>query len=298
MTATDQAPPSAGARRERREVPASMVERMTAIMDAFDDPTLALTLEEIVARTGLPRSTTHRILDQLAQLGWVVRSDRGYCLGPRALGLGRRGGDDEAQLRHAAAPHLHELQVRTGLVVHFSVLDGADIVYLDKLGGRGAASVPSRVGERAPAHSTAGGKAILALLPPGEVEQLLRGRLPRRTPQTIADPTTLRHELHRIRQRRGLAFEQGESAPGVACVAAAARDARGPVAAISLCGQLEIPQLERLAPLVLQATQLTTQALRAGHEDTAVGHTHPPQQRWSPETIDRLLASAQSGDWI
>ena len=276
--------------------PSSMVERMTAIIDAFDEPDLRLTLEEIAARTGLPRSTTHRILDQLVRLAWVERGTRGYALGPRALGLGSQRNRDEVQIRHAAAPHLHDLQVRTGLVVHLSELDGADVVYLDKLGGRQASAVPSRVGERAPAHSTAGGKAILALLPDEQVEQLLHGRLNRRTARTICDPATLRQELQRIRRRQGLAFEHGESVPGVGCVAAPITHAHEPVAAISLCGELGIPQLERLAPLVLSAARETARSLNTGRPQPQAAARAP--ERWSPETLDRLMASAHNGDWI
>lgn len=278
--------------------PASMVERMTAIIDAFDEPDLRLTLEEIAARTGLPRSTTHRILDQLVRLAWVERGSSGYALGPRALGLASQRPREEVPIRHAAAPQLHALQVRTGLVVHLSELDGADVVYLDKLGGRLAAAVPSRVGERAPAHSTAGGKAILSLLPEEQVDQLLHGRLHRRTARTICDPATLRQELQRIRQRQGLAFEHGESVPGVGCVAAPVCHAQEPVAAISLCGELGIPQLERLAPLVLAAARDTARALHQGHTEPQTAAAARAPERWSPETLDRLLASAQNGDWI
>lgn len=279
--------------------PTSMVERMTIIMDAFDDRSLRLTLEELAARTGLPRSTTHRILNQLVDLGWVERGTRGYTLGPRALGLG--GGtapSADVEIRHAAAPHIHELQVRTGLVVHLSMLEGGDIVYLDKLGGRAAANVPSRVGERAPAHTTAGGKAILSLMDEEQLAPLLRGRLHRRTPRTICDPATLRHELARIRQRGGLAFEQGESVPGVGCVAAAVSGPDGPIAAISLCGEAGLPQLEVLPPLVLHAARETSRSLHPSSRETDASRAPAPSERWSPETLDRMLASAQNGDWI
>lgn len=278
--------------------PVSMVERMTAIMDAFDHVGLHLTLEEVADRTGLPRSTTHRILDQLVQLRWVARTERGYGLGPRAVGLGRPASDPGVELRHAAAPRLHALQVRTNLVVHLSCLDGTDIVYLDKLGGRAAASVPSRVGARAPAHSTAGGKAMLAQLPWERTRELLAGRLRRRTPNTIGDLTLLRQELGRIRQRNGLAFEEGEAAPGVACVAAAIRDREGPVAAISLCGGVGMPALERLAPLVLHAARETSHALVTGEDVVDVTTSGSDDGRWAPQTLGRMLASASNGDWL
>ena len=75
----------------KKDLPPSMVERMTLILDAFDGRAARLTLEEVACRTQLPRSTVHRILDQLVKLDWVDHASFGYCLGRRALGLG--GGD-------------------------------------------------------------------------------------------------------------------------------------------------------------------------------------------------------------
>ncbi len=69
----------------RRDVPPSMVERMTLILDAFEGRSSRLTLEEVACRTRLPRSTVHRILDQLVKLNWVDHASFGYCLGRRAL---------------------------------------------------------------------------------------------------------------------------------------------------------------------------------------------------------------------
>ncbi|MFC6580404.1 IclR family transcriptional regulator [Planomonospora parontospora] len=194
----------------RRDLPPSMVERMTLIMDAFTGRSTRLTLEDVARRTHLPRSTAHRILDQLVRLGWIEHTSSGYGLGPRALGLG--GGDGHGEVREAAAPLLHDLQLRTGLVVHLAVLDGAEVFYLDKVGGRFAASVPSRVGGRAPAHSTALGKAMLAWLEPEEVDVRI-GAIGRLTGRTIGEIGILHQELNRVRQRRGLAFERGGVLP-------------------------------------------------------------------------------------
>lgn len=189
-------------------LPQSMVERMTLIMDAFTGRSTRLTLEDVARRTHLPRSTAHRILDQLVRLDWLDHTSSGYSLGKRALGLGGRDGG-HGEIREAAAPLLHRLQIRTGMVVHLAVLDGAEIFYLDKVGGRFALSVPTRVGGRAPAHCTALGKAMLAWLEPEQVEALIDGHISRLTNRTIGDIGTLHQELNRIRQRRGLAFERG-----------------------------------------------------------------------------------------
>lgn len=237
----------------RRDLPPSMVGRMTLIMDAFAGRRTRLTLEDIARITHLPRSTAHRILDQLVRLNWLDHTSSGYRLGERALGFGR-GDGSHGQIREAAAPLLHSLQLRTGMVVHLAVLDGVDVFYLDKVGGRFALSVPSRVGGRAPAHSTALGKAIIAWLEPEQVEAMTGGSLRRLTDQTIGDISMLHQELRQIRQRKGLAFERGECFPGISCVAAAIRGPEGPVASISLVGDANAP-LERVAPFVVHAAR-------------------------------------------
>lgn len=71
-------------------LPPSMAERFTLVLDEFAGPSARLTLEDVARRTHLPRSTAHRILDQLVRLGWLEHTAVGYSLGWRALGLGGR----------------------------------------------------------------------------------------------------------------------------------------------------------------------------------------------------------------
>lgn len=282
----------------RRELPPSMVERVTLIMDVFEGRTARLSLEEVARSTQLPRSTAHRILDQLVRLRWLEHTGLGYGLGRRALGLG--GGDGAySRIREAAASRLHHLQIKTGLVVHLAVLDGAEVHYLDKVGGRFAAAVPSRVGGRAPAHSTALGKAMLAWLEPEDVEARAAGLTGRLTRRTIADLGTLHQELNRVRRRHGLAFERGECFPDIACVAAAVRGPEGPVAAISLVGDAWSP-LEKVAPLVVDAARQVSAELFPERQTPVRGGRRAaaaPEETWSPQAMDSLLAAGQYGDW-
>jgi len=244
------------------EPPVSMIARTTLILESFDSRTERLTLEEVTRRTGLPRSTVHRILDKLVQVEWLEHLSSGYRFGRRALALSAHQ-DGHAELRAAAAPVLHELHLQTGLVVHLSVLDRRHIVCLDKLGGRLAASVPTRVGGRTPAHATAGGKALLAWLARDRVDRLYAAHLGRCTDRTIADITALHRELASIRDRCGVAFERGEYARGVACVGVAVHGPDLPLAAISLSGDVRTVRLERVAPLVAAATRTLDASLRA-----------------------------------
>ncbi|MFI6572000.1 IclR family transcriptional regulator [Nocardia fluminea] len=215
--------------------PTSMIERMTLILDAFDAATPTLTLLGLAERTGLPRSTVHRILDQMIRLRWLAHTPGGYRLGLRVLELGGLAAEQN-ELREVVGPLLYELSQRTGLVGHLAVLDGREVLFLDRSGGRSRVLIPTRVGGRLPAHSTAVGKALLATLEPGIAEAAFRGNAVARTARTIVDRAELHRELARIRNRQGVAVDTEESLPGVGCVAVPIRGRGVAVAAISLSG--------------------------------------------------------------
>lgn len=247
-----------------------MVERFTLILDAFDQrPTLRLTLDQIAARTGLPRSTAHRILGQLVGLEWLDYVGAQYSLGRRALGLCGQDGL-HGEIRKAAAEQLHQLHLRTGLVVHLAALEGTDEVYLDKVGGPFAATLPSKVGTRQHAYLTTGGRAMLAWLAPEEVDARFAPLLPRSAGGTRWDLALLHEELARIRRAHGISIDHGAQTRkfvGVELpsVAAAIRGVDGPVAAICVCGAANSVPIERLVPLVAEA------AARAGIPLTGIG---------------------------
>ncbi|WP_342212968.1 IclR family transcriptional regulator [Nocardia wallacei] len=248
----------------RNALPVSMIERMTLILDAFDVTTPTLTLLELVERTGLPRSTVHRILDQMIRLRWLAHTTGGYRLGMRTLELGGLTADHN-EIRDAVGPLLHELSQRTGMVGHLAVLDGRDVVYLDKAGGRFATALPTRLGGRMPAHATALGKAALAALEPAITEAALRTRLPRLTPRTVSEPDALRRELAQIRLRQGVAVDREESVAGIACVAAPLRVRGTAPAALSLSGRAEAMSFDRLARVVLEVAHEAGRALSPHH---------------------------------
>ena len=184
------------------------------------------------------------------------------------------------------------------MVVHLAVLVDAEVLYLDKVGGRFAAQLPSRVGGRAPAHSTGLGKSMLAWLSPEQVDLQLEGAMGRLTSRTICRMSTLHQELGRIRQRNGLAFERGECFPDVACVAAAIRSSEGPVASISLCGNTGV-NLERVAPLVAHAARKASEELFPQRKSSRP-HVAAVSvaETWSPDAMDSLLAVGSGWDWI
>ncbi|WP_433526096.1 IclR family transcriptional regulator [Nocardia pseudovaccinii] len=283
---------------EQSALSPSLVERMTLIMESFGGAQTRLTLEEVSGRTNIPRSSTHRILKHLVQLRWLERDGREYGLGSLALGLGGRE-DGHNALRAAAFPLLHALAVRTEMVVHLAVLDGTEVYYLDKFGGRAAVEIPSRVGGRAPAHCTAIGKSMLAWLSPERVDKQFKGAIQKRTTRSISDIGILHQELSRIRARNGLAFERGECYSHIACVGAAVRGPDGPIGAISIVCDAQAA-LERLAPLVANTAHAISEKLFgvAPQPDRPRHVPAAPRIALPSEALGELVAMGERGAWF
>ncbi|AMO61438.1 IclR family transcriptional regulator [Mycolicibacterium phlei] len=215
------------------ETPSAVLDRVSLVLDAFDGPG-RLTLAQIVRRTGLPRSSAHRMLERLVQLRWLRRDGRDYELGMRLVELGSLAVHQD-RLHRAAVPLLHDLHRATGLVVHLAVLDGTDVVYLEKIGGPMAAAIPTRVGGRHPAHCSAVGKAMLAFARDLDVDSIDLNN--RRTRYSIGSAAQLRTELSKARAH-GVAFDREESLVGFGCVAAPIGRPGEAVAAVSVCGPM------------------------------------------------------------
>ena len=210
--------------------PSAVIDRISLVLDAFEGPG-RLTLAQIVRRTGLPRSSAHRMLERLVQLRWLRRNGRDYELGMRLVELGSLAVHQDRLVR-AARPLLGELHRATGLVVHLAVLDGSDVVYLDKIGDRVVAALPTRVGGRQPAHCSALGKAMLAYGEDADVDLRVR-----KTKYSISTNAQLAVELAKVRAH-GVAFEREESILGFGCVAAPIGSPGEAVAAVSVCGPM------------------------------------------------------------
>ncbi|GAA2131333.1 IclR family transcriptional regulator [Actinomadura napierensis] len=238
----------------------SMLARAARILYSFTSTSPELSMSEVVRRTGLPRSSVHRILDQLVQLRALERTGSRYRLGLGLLELGALA-VHQNRLRETALPHLRRLHEATGALVHLAVLDGPEIVYLEKIGGGTEERVPSRLGGRQPAYCTGAGKALLAFAGEDELAETLAAGLPARTKFTITDPGALRRELAYIRDH-GVAFDREEGHRGVSCVAAPLRDATGRgVAAISVCGPPARMDARRIVPPLLTTARDVWRAL-------------------------------------
>jgi DNA-binding IclR family transcriptional regulator len=237
------------------EAPSSMVDRVVLILSIFErSSSEALTAGQISVRSGIPRSSVHRILQQLVTARWLMRHEDGYALGLRMFEIGSLVAH-RSRITCAARPFIHELAERTGQVVHLAVLDQQDVVYLDKVGSAVADrafadTLPSQIGGRLPAHCTAAGKALLAYSPPATVSEYLATGLRRRTEASLATPAAFQAAIASIRNS-GYATDRDEAVPGVACVAAPIRNFDEVVAAVSVCGPRDQMRAKDLPPLVM-----------------------------------------------
>ncbi|OZD66958.1 IclR family transcriptional regulator [Rhodococcus sp. 05-340-1] len=230
----------------------SLLERFALILDAFP-PGEALGLAHVVTRTGLPRSTAHRMLVDMVSINWVQRAGNEFELGMRLFELGERV-PIKHRLRSAAIPFMHDLHTVTGRTVHLGVRDDHDIVYVDKLQGHSPMPLPSQIGGRLPLTCTGVGKALLAFEDADVRQSVLTRPLRRYTTRSVVDADILERQLLEIR-RTGIAIEREEAADGGCCVASPIVVDGKAVAAISVSVPTRDFQPELLAP-ALRTTAL------------------------------------------
>ena len=223
---------------------------------------------DVAEAHGLARSNAHRTLQTLVQCGWAVQnaSSSGYRSSMRVFELGAlvEGATD---LKALLRTHLDSLARTSGETVHLAVLDGAEIIYIDKFDSPLPVVAYSRIGGRAPAHCVATGKALLAALhlEPAALLGLL-GSLRAHTPNTITNAKSLHTELLRAHQR-GWAENREEWRIGVCGLGAPVFNARGePVAAIGM----SVPSIRFGRPKVLALADALLRC--AGAASAALGH--------------------------
>jgi DNA-binding IclR family transcriptional regulator len=179
--------------------------KLLSLLDAFTLGRSAFTLSELSRRTGLPLTTTHRLVGELEQWGGLERGGDGqYRIGLRMVELAAlcpRG----VGLRDIALPYMQDLYEATHQNVQLAVRAGTDGVYIERIAGREAVAVRTRIGAHWPLHATGVGLVLLAFAPPAVQETVLAGRLRRFTPYTITDPAALRRVLAEVR-RTGVSF--------------------------------------------------------------------------------------------
>ncbi len=239
----------------------SSLGRALSLLDCFTPDRSEFTVRELAARSGIPRSTTHRLVAELLDWGALERGGRGVRIGMRLFELGALA-PAHATLREAASPSLHALAEVTRLTANLAIREGDHILYIDKIAASDLAVPHSRLGGRGTLHATALGKAMLAQASPWEVDEALSGPLRSVTAYTITDPAVLREQLAMIR-RTSIAYDLEESRPGLFCVASAVRGRDGrAIAAVSVTGATALDQAERFASTVLATARTIERSVR------------------------------------
>jgi IclR family transcriptional regulator, KDG regulon repressor len=250
----------------------STVRNAARLLKAFLTREESIGVSELARRLGLGKSNVHRLLTTLVAEGLVEQDPRtgGYRLGIVMFELGEAV-KVHLDLHAAAGPVLAQLREQTGESSQVGVLDGDEVVYVDRLESAHSLRLFTETGRRVPAHCTSSGKILLAHRPEADRERFLStAELPKLTPHTITDPAALRAELVTVRAR-GWAEAVNERELGVASIAAPIRDIHGEVvAAISIGAPLArfgaVPR-RRIARALVEAGEAVSRRLG-----------------WSPET--------------
>jgi len=194
----------------------SVTSRVLAILAVFERSLAPRSLTDIAQESGLPLSTTHRLVKELEEWDALQRDANGrYQVGIRLWELGQHAG---RQVREIVRPLLQDLYSLTQETVHIAIREQTDVLYIDRVYGTRRVPQASRVGGRLPLHATAVGKAILAFEEEWVREAILSQPLEGRTPETLVDPAKLRAELVVVRER-GYATTRDQVRVGTASIA-------------------------------------------------------------------------------
>ncbi|GAB5375615.1 MAG: IclR family transcriptional regulator [Acuticoccus sp.] len=230
--------------------------KLMSVLECFSTRDRLLTVTEIAARTGLPRSTAHRAILSLKEIGFLDQdgSREAYRLGLKLFQLGVTVLHN-MDVQSEARPLVESLGSLVGENIHLCVFDGERMVFVERAaGGRTGANNATITMELSPCYCTGVGKATLAFQDEAAVAKVVAAGLARFTASTLTDADALIAALAEIRQR-GYALDLGEHKSDVHCVAAPIRASNGRViAAISASGEadrLPVERLHKMAPYVV-----------------------------------------------
>lgn len=242
----------------------SALEKSILVLEAIVDHPQPVSLPELTIRLGLPRQTIHRVLQQLTANALISRlpdSDR-YAVGPRLSHLAFA----TLQSRNQTAPVreiLSQLVAETGETCNIGVLDDFDFVYIERIECEWSLRVHLEAGSRVRAHSTSGGKVMLAYMDADQRKQFFTARkLEKFTSTTITSVSKLEAELKKIRAN-GYALNDREQNVGIVGIAVPILDQDGRIlAALALHGPDQrlnlkaavafVPQLQAAADKLAQ----------------------------------------------
>ncbi|KQS68648.1 IclR family transcriptional regulator [Modestobacter sp. Leaf380] len=178
----------------------SVVSRAVRVVDAFRPGETTLGVSEIARRAGLHVATASRLVAELVELGLLRRdTDRRVGLGLRLWELGARA-SPALSLREVAMPLMEDLHAVVGQHTQLGVLDGAEVLFLERLSAPGAVVNHTRIAGRLPLHASSSGLVLLAHASAELQERTLAGPLRAFTRETITTAARLRATLDQVRR--------------------------------------------------------------------------------------------------
>ncbi|EMY34451.1 IclR family transcriptional regulator [Arthrobacter crystallopoietes BAB-32] len=229
----------------------SAISRAVHVLESFDPTSNELTLTQIAARTGMPMATVHGIVGELVSLGLLERRGRELILGVRLWELAVRA-PGVVGLREIALPHLELVRNRLEQHAQLGILQGGEVLYLERLSAPESVVNWTMVGGRIPWYATSSGIVLAADAPAGKQEEMLGSPRPRFSVEPQMSTADLRRLLAKVR-REGHAVTLGYIHPDATAVAVPIKGPYGhAVASLSVVVPTEgfraAPVLEVLAP--------------------------------------------------
>lgn len=249
----------------------NMLEKSLRILQAFRPDDGRLRLTTLVERTGMPKSTVHRLVCELVEHGLLEHEECGYALGITLFELSSLVPVSRS-LRDVALPYLEDLFLATHQTAHLAIRQGFDAVYVEKIHGHSDLGLPSRVGGRLPLVATGVGRALLAFSPLDVQRSVLARPTRRLIDGALLDRERLALELAEVRCT-GLAYERGEISVSHGCIASPVLVDGEAVAAVSLSVPIHHYNLPALAGSVKQAAVCLAQKL--AHQTVHPISVHP-----------------------
>jgi IclR family transcriptional regulator, pca regulon regulatory protein len=227
------------------------LERGLAILSCFTPARPVLGIADIADHLGMSRSTTHRYVITLVALGYLEQgASRKYRLGLRVTDLGMSALNSTG-LREHSYPYLQELRERTSYTVALGVLDGPEVLLIDRVRsfrrGPNGSNLDLQAGSRLPAYCTSIGKLLLATLPETfQREVFTTMKLTKRGPNTITSKKALRDHLEQVRAA-GMGVDDEELAAGIYSISTPVRNEdRDVVAAVCMSAHSSMISLEEM----------------------------------------------------
>lgn len=195
----------------------SSVARAFAVLETFDAGHRRQRLSGIARKCGLPLTTVHRIVGDLASQGALMRtSDGSYEVGSKMWSLGILA-SLHADLRELALPYMEDIYQVSDSAVQIAVLDGIKCLIVERIAGSRTLEVISKPGARLPLHASGVGKVLLAFGSP-ELQEAALKNLDPHTSKTITSATEMQRQLLAI-ESQGYALSVEELMVGAASVA-------------------------------------------------------------------------------